>query len=53
MTTANADANLFAFLFHNCRNISSPEDQSVGRKVYSGTAPARSVLDLEDNENVR
>jgi hypothetical protein len=53
MTTASAAANLFAFPYHNCRNISSPEDQSAGRKVYSGTAPARSVLELDDNENVR
>lgn len=53
MTTANAAAALFAFPYHNCRNISSPEDQSAGRKVYSGSAPARSVLDLDDNENVR
>lgn len=53
MTTANAAAKLFAFSYHNCRNISSPEDIAAGRKVYSGTAPARSVLELEDNENVR
>lgn len=53
MTTADAAATLFAFPYHNCRNISSPEDQQASRKVYSGTAPARSVLGLEDNENVR
>lgn len=53
MTTADAGATLFAFPYHNCRNISSPEDTSASRKVYSGTAPARSVLELEDNENVR
>lgn len=53
MTTASAAANLFEFPYHNCRNISSPEDQAAGRKVYSGTAPARSVLELDDNENVR
>lgn len=53
MSTAIAGATLFAFPYHNCRNISSPEDTAVGRKVYSGTAPARSVLELEDNENVR
>jgi len=53
MTTADAAATLFAFSYHNCRNISSPEDTAARRKVYSGTAPARSVLELEDNENVR
>ncbi|MFT3687773.1 AIPR family protein [Paenirhodobacter sp.] len=53
MMSASAATNLFAFPYHNCRNISSPEDQSAGRKVYSGTAPARSVLELDDNENVR
>lgn len=53
MTTADAAATQFAFPYHNCRNISSPEDTSAKRKVYSGTAPARSVLELEDNENVR
>lgn len=36
-----------------CRNISSPEDDSERRKVYAGQVPASSVLDLEDNENVR
>ncbi|MGP1395117.1 MAG: AIPR family protein [Inquilinaceae bacterium] len=53
MTIADVTATLFAFPYHNCRNISSPEDTGAGRKVYSGTAPARSVLELEDNENVR
>lgn len=52
MTTASI-ANKFDFEYHNCRNISSPEDIASGRRVYAGTAPARSVLDLEDNENVR
>lgn len=53
MTSANAVADIYDFFYHSCRNISSPEDQAAGRKVYAGTAPARSVLDLEDNENVR
>lgn len=53
MPTANAAATLFAFPVHTVRNISSPEDVAAGRKVYAGTAPARSVLDLEDDENVR
>lgn len=43
----------FAFPFHNCRNISSPEDEANDRKVYAGTAPSSSILELEDNENVR
>ncbi|WP_052245372.1 AIPR family protein [Halocynthiibacter namhaensis] len=43
----------YRFTFHKCRNISSPEDDSAGRKVYSGSAPVSSILGLEDNENVR
>jgi hypothetical protein len=44
---------LVAFPYHTCRNISSPEDEFEDRKVYAGHAPSSSVLDLEDNENVR
>lgn len=43
----------FAFPYSVCRNISSPDDDAAGRKIYSGHAPASSVLPLEDNENVR
>lgn len=43
----------YRFKFHKCRNISSPEDEVAGRRVYSGSAPATSILGLEDNENVR
>jgi hypothetical protein len=43
----------FSFAFHKCRNISSPEDDAAGRRVYAGSAPARSILGLDDNENVR
>lgn len=43
----------YKFKFHKCRNISSPEDEAAGRRVYSGSAPATSILELEDNENVR
>ncbi|EJL57988.1 AIPR protein [Rhizobium sp. CF122] len=50
--TANAQ-NAFTFPYHTCRNISSPEDDNSERKVYAGHAPASSVLELEDNENVR
>ena len=46
-------ANDYTFQFLNCRNISAPEDEANGRKVYSGHAPATAVLGLEDNENVR
>lgn len=43
----------FKFPYINCRNISSPEDEAVDRRIYSGHAPASSILELEDNENVR
>jgi len=33
--------------------IGSPEDSAAWRRVYSGHVPASSVLDLEDDENVR
>lgn len=48
-----AKSRHFSFPYLNCRNISAPEDEAVGRKVYTGHAPASSVLELEDNENVR
>ncbi|MCI1730511.1 MAG: AIPR family protein [Chiayiivirga sp.] len=51
--TASKTAKPFAFRYLSCRNISSPEDESAGRKVYSGHCPASSVLTLEDDENVR
>lgn len=35
------------------RNISAPEDDADNRKVYAGQAPASSLLNLEDDENVR
>ena len=47
------NANSYAFPYSVCRNISSPDDDAAGRKIYSGHAPAGSVLALEDNENVR
>jgi len=46
-------ASDYTFQFLSCRNISAPEDEANGRKVYSGHAPATAVLDLEDNDNVR
>jgi len=50
-TLTKAQGYVFSYL--TCRNISAPEDSAAGRKVYSGHAPASSVLKLEDNENVR
>src|SRR5215475_15473755 len=44
---------VFEFPYITCRNISAPEDDAACRKVYSGHAPASSVLSLEDDENVR
>jgi AIPR protein len=41
------------FPYINCRNISDPDDEAAGRRVYSGKAPTSSVLSLEDDENVR
>lgn len=53
MNSLKAGVKPFSFRYINCRNISSPEDDAEGRKIYSGHAPASSVLKLEDNENVR
>jgi hypothetical protein len=55
MTISNGapSAPNFAFPYLTCRNISGPEDDAAGRKVYAGHAPASSVLALEDDENVR
>lgn len=51
MTTLPSES--YRFPFHKCRNISSPEDDAVGRRVYSGSAPVSSILGLDENENVR
>jgi AIPR protein len=51
--STRAGVSAFEFPFITCRNISAPEDDVAGRKVYSGHAPASSVLGLEDDENVR
>ena len=51
--SVSAKAVTYQFPYHSCRNITSPEDDQAGRKVYSGTAPSSSILGLEDNENVR
>jgi hypothetical protein len=43
----------YAFPFHSLRNISGPEDLEQNRKVYTGQAPIRSILELPTNANVR
>ncbi|MDE2342193.1 MAG: AIPR family protein [Betaproteobacteria bacterium] len=50
---AKAKEASYAFHYLSCRNISAPEDDRAGRKIYSGHAPASTFLGLEDNENVR
>jgi hypothetical protein len=52
-TAARVKATPYAFHYLSCRNISAPEDERAGRRVYSGHAPASTFLALEDNENVR
>src|SRR5712692_9072429 len=52
-TSTRAAVAAFEFPYITCRNISAPEDDTAGRKIYSGHAPASSVLSLEDDENVR
>jgi AIPR protein len=39
--------------YHSLRNISCPEDTENQRKVLSGHAPVKTILDLPTNENVR
>jgi len=51
--STRAGVGAFEFPYITCRNISAPEDDAAGREVYSGHAPASSVLSLEDDENVR
>jgi hypothetical protein len=46
-------ADVISFPFHSFRNISCPEDVEYGRRVFSGQAPATSVLPLSTDENVR
>jgi hypothetical protein len=55
MTSSNGAPRApgFQFPYITCRNISGPEDEAAGRKVYAGHAPTSSVLALEDDENVR
>ncbi len=53
MRTSAQQRQLLEFHFHSIRNITSPEDAVAGRKVYAGTAPAKSVLGVPNDENVR
>jgi len=52
MTTAKV-GDVYRLPYITCRNITAPEDDADGRKVYSGHVRASAVLSLEDNENVR
>ena len=38
---------------HSVRNITSPEDQSDGRQIFSGQMPLAEILKLSTHENVR
>ncbi len=51
--TKTSSSSSYALKYHSCRNISAPEDEQANRKIYSGHAPTSSVLELDDNENVR
>jgi len=52
-STSGKLAHPIVIPFHCIRNISSPEDQSEKRSVYSGQLPLSAVVDLPTNENVR
>jgi len=41
------------FPYHSCRNITCPDDEEAGRKVFSGHAPLTSIFELQTEENVR
>lgn len=45
--------NAYTLDYRVIRNITAPEDEAEGRRIYAGQAPANAVLGLEDNENVR
>ncbi|HSY17194.1 MAG TPA: AIPR family protein [Candidatus Acidoferrales bacterium] len=48
-----ANGRTFKIPFHSQRNISSPEDLSANRKVIAGHIPAKAILELPTDENVR
>lgn len=50
---STAKQESYALEYRVLRNISAPEDVADGRKVFTGQAPASSLLELEDDENVR
>lgn len=52
-TTTARPRKSVPFPYYSFRNISCPEDLENGRKVFSGQAPVRSVLELTADENVR
>src|SRR3989338_6625250 len=39
--------------YHSLRSVTSPEDQSLGRRRYCGVARADSIFQIETSENVR
>lgn len=43
----------FTLRYSTLRNISSPTDTAINRRVYSGHAPIDAVLDLKTDQNVR
>jgi hypothetical protein len=51
--TTTANGHSLELSFHSLRNISSPEDTANSRKVLCGHVPAREILALPTNENVR
>lgn len=50
--SSNAHARI-EFNYNSLRTISSPDDQKNERKIFCGHAPAKSFINLPDNENVR
>ena len=51
--TALQSQPVLSFPFFSFRNISCPEDNENGRKVFAGRAPASAILKLPTDENVR
>ncbi len=55
-TSAHADSLVTSWIalpYHSFRNISCPEDNQNGRRVYAGHVPASSILVLDTKKNVR
>lgn len=51
--SAKTAVQVVPFPFHSFRNISCPEDLENDRKVFTGQAPVKSVLQLDTDANVR